>query len=83
MSKYISYVCIYKLLADPVDFALCLAYFVFNTSRLRLGNLVLSNYFLNKFFINDAVLIKFAELIWLIKMTVHTKNKHYSTINKL
>lgn len=83
MSKYIIYIYIYKLLADPVDFDLCLAYFVLHTCRLCLGKLLLSNYFLNKFFTNDAVLIKFAELIWLIKMFVHTKNRHYSTINKL
>lgn len=56
---------------------------VLHTCRLCLGKLLLSNYFLNKFFINDAVLIKFAELIWLIKMFVHTKNNCYSAIKKI
>lgn len=60
-----------------------LAYFVLHTCKLCLENLVYSNCFLNKFFINNVILIKFVELICLIKMIVHTENKHYSTINKL
>lgn len=57
---------------------LCLAYFALHTCRLCLENSVHSNYFLNKFFIKDATLVKFAELIKMISMIVHTKNKRYS-----